>query len=398
MQPGASVKLREKTGLQPLVRQKAAVIGVVVPIILVVIIILIAYSIRSAFVRRQRRRQRRQQQRQQHQHLYQSEQFLNQEQQMRRHAVNNQSEQTGSNRGDAIAMVEINSSNSSASVSDANQQGTSRRVPRAQNRVVRGFGPPPYLRALNRNAHGRANNPAAPRTPNHPPAIIRIQRHLQSATGLSIVELDAVAPETEFPEKIDAADPGDSGGTRDDSDGDENESDGAVINQRMDSSQDVVCPVCLEDMRSNLQVRKLPCGHFFHSACIQEWTSKANRCPVCTLPVVDQQQLEKSRLAMLNGETPEPLLSGPDLPATRQRRRRTRGENGTFQLRDGLSSRILSPTTTLISTQISETRNVEPRNLPNNDNTNANLTNIETPRSPGTHDQRWTVQGRVASF
>lgn len=396
MQAGASVEVRKRFRIQPLVRQKSVVIGVLVPLVSVIIIIIAVYFIRSTLARRQRRRQRRQQ-RQQHQQLQHSDQFSNQEHQMRRHTPN-QSEETVPNRGEAIAMVEVTSSNSSASASEGNQQATSRRVPRGQNRVVRGFGPPPYLRALNRNSHGRANNPGAPRTPNHPPAIIRIQRHLQSATGLSIVELDAVAPETEFPEKIDAADPGDSGGTRDDSDGDENESGGAVISQRMDSSQDVVCPVCLEDMRSNLQVRKLPCGHFFHSACIQEWTSKANRCPVCTLPVVDQQQLEKSRLAMLNGETPEPLLSGPDLPATRQRRRRTRGENGTFQLRDGLSSRILNPTTTLLSNQTSETRNGEPRNLPNHDNTSANLTNIEAARPPGTHNQRWTVQGRVASF
>lgn len=67
--------------------------------------------------------------------------------------------------------------------------------------------------------------------------------------------------------------------------------------------------------------------------CIEEWTTKANRCPVCNTSIVDPQRLEKARIAIINGETPPPITS--PLPADRQRRHRTRRQDGTFELRDG---------------------------------------------------------------
>lgn len=399
--PVATVKVRGITGgLQsPILRQSVKLVRILVPLFVVVsIIVLVAFCVlRSTIARRQRRRQRRQQQQQQQ--LRQSGQLATQHTQMRTQAPNQSGESAQNRPAEPTVVVDMASSNSSVSASEPHQHPTSRNAPRGHNRIVRGFGPPPYLRALNRQSHARSTTPGATRTPNHPPAIIRIQRHIQSAAGLTLVELDAVAPETQFPEKLDSSPDHDaSGAAPDDSDAEENENTDVYISQRMDSSHDVVCPVCLEDMRSNLNVRKLPCGHFFHSACIQEWTSKANRCPVCTLPVVDQQQLEKSRLAMLNGETVEPILSGSDLPSTRQRRRRTRGENGTFQLRDGFPSRIINPLATSPSTQTSETRDAARPNIPANDNINPGSTNSDASRPPATQNQRWTVEGRVASF
>ena len=44
------------------------------------------------------------------------------------------------------------------------------------------------------------------------------------------------------------------------------------------------CPICLARYSEDKtpQVTKLPCNHFFHSACIREWLiSRARTCPVC---------------------------------------------------------------------------------------------------------------------
>jgi len=54
---------------------------------------------------------------------------------------------------------------------------------------------------------------------------------------------------------------------------------------------DATCRICLmplvpEAMKDRLRncackVEKLPCGHSFHFGCIQEWTKRQQRCPVC---------------------------------------------------------------------------------------------------------------------
>mmetsp|Transcript_62587 Transcript_62587/g.117073 ORF Transcript_62587/g.117073 Transcript_62587/m.117073 type:complete len:112 (-) Transcript_62587:303-638(-) len=49
------------------------------------------------------------------------------------------------------------------------------------------------------------------------------------------------------------------------------------------------CAVCLESMRRGQAVRRLSCGHAFHSGCIlawcqhqaQRWAEDAVRCPLC---------------------------------------------------------------------------------------------------------------------
>ncbi|KAM3578310.1 hypothetical protein VKS41_009431 [Umbelopsis sp. WA50703] len=43
------------------------------------------------------------------------------------------------------------------------------------------------------------------------------------------------------------------------------------------------CAVCLEQFVTNVsQVRKLPCGHIFHTGCIDPWLRDRNGyCPIC---------------------------------------------------------------------------------------------------------------------
>nr|XP_033805856.1 E3 ubiquitin-protein ligase RNF181 isoform X1 [Geotrypetes seraphini] len=41
------------------------------------------------------------------------------------------------------------------------------------------------------------------------------------------------------------------------------------------------CPVCLLEFEEEETVKKIPCEHLFHSACILPWLGKTNSCPLC---------------------------------------------------------------------------------------------------------------------
>jgi len=40
------------------------------------------------------------------------------------------------------------------------------------------------------------------------------------------------------------------------------------------------CCVCLEDMVSGQEIRRLPCLHYFHIPCIDTWLAKSRSCPI----------------------------------------------------------------------------------------------------------------------
>ena len=45
---------------------------------------------------------------------------------------------------------------------------------------------------------------------------------------------------------------------------------------------DVVCSTCLESFTSKCDISTTPCGHVFHTVCIQKWLEKDNKnCPQC---------------------------------------------------------------------------------------------------------------------
>lgn len=45
------------------------------------------------------------------------------------------------------------------------------------------------------------------------------------------------------------------------------------------------CAVCLCDFDCGILVRRLPCCHHFHEACIDRWLLQNKRCPLCMHPI-----------------------------------------------------------------------------------------------------------------
>jgi len=46
-----------------------------------------------------------------------------------------------------------------------------------------------------------------------------------------------------------------------------------------------MCAICLGDYDEGVELRVLPCAHFFHPQCIDQWLSQHNACPMCKAPV-----------------------------------------------------------------------------------------------------------------
>ena len=51
------------------------------------------------------------------------------------------------------------------------------------------------------------------------------------------------------------------------------------------------CSICMTGFQNKEVIRKLPCGHIFHSKCIKPWLKKNVQCPNCRFDV--KQYLEK---------------------------------------------------------------------------------------------------------
>ena len=61
------------------------------------------------------------------------------------------------------------------------------------------------------------------------------------------------------------------------------------------------CRVCLEDYKEGEELGMLPCKHFFHYNCIQEWGKRKPNCPYCDveIPTVDTET-ESNKKQKLN--------------------------------------------------------------------------------------------------
>jgi len=41
------------------------------------------------------------------------------------------------------------------------------------------------------------------------------------------------------------------------------------------------CPICLEDIQSHSDMATLPCSHIFHERCLNNWSLRQRKCPIC---------------------------------------------------------------------------------------------------------------------
>lgn len=77
------------------------------------------------------------------------------------------------------------------------------------------------------------------------------------------------------------------------------------------------CEVCLTEYRNNDQLRHLPCGHAFHTKCIDVWFRQSSTCPKCRAGVrTGLKRLERNRL---RSQSSGPSVTEAPVRAIRQR-------------------------------------------------------------------------------
>jgi hypothetical protein len=48
------------------------------------------------------------------------------------------------------------------------------------------------------------------------------------------------------------------------------------------------CTICIEDYVEGDEIKSLPCLHFYHSECIDEWLKRSKCCPNCNVCVEER--------------------------------------------------------------------------------------------------------------
>ena len=80
----------------------------------------------------------------------------------------------------------------------------------------------------------------------------------------------------------DVADGAANGDVADADDGGDNHSDGDGDGDDKSDEEAVTCGICLDDIDPAVYAKfEAACEHIYHSACIQEWAKKENKCPMC---------------------------------------------------------------------------------------------------------------------
>ena len=47
------------------------------------------------------------------------------------------------------------------------------------------------------------------------------------------------------------------------------------------TKKDCECSICLEKIKKGTEIYTLPCGHYFHQKCLDEWVKYKSECPIC---------------------------------------------------------------------------------------------------------------------
>ena len=83
---------------------------------------------------------------------------------------------------------------------------------------------------------------------------------------------------------------------------------GFKIIKRLKEDND--CPICLGQIKLNQRGTSTSCEHRFHSACLNEWLSRNDNCPVCREPIftgTNRHELELQRLRLIIDDRSEAL-------------------------------------------------------------------------------------------
>ena len=71
------------------------------------------------------------------------------------------------------------------------------------------------------------------------------------------------------------------------------------IDLRGENALDKNCPICFEEVD---QAKVLPCGHFFHLACLRRWLETGKECPVCRADIATALSTNRRNLSRIRAE------------------------------------------------------------------------------------------------
>nr|XP_046207208.1 E3 ubiquitin-protein ligase RNF165-like isoform X1 [Oncorhynchus gorbuscha] len=59
-----------------------------------------------------------------------------------------------------------------------------------------------------------------------------------------------------------------------------------LVDEELDT--DEKCTICLSMLEDGEDVRRLPCMHLFHQACVDQWLATSRKCPICRVDIETQ--------------------------------------------------------------------------------------------------------------
>ncbi|XP_018592144.1 E3 ubiquitin-protein ligase RNF165 isoform X3 [Scleropages formosus] len=61
-----------------------------------------------------------------------------------------------------------------------------------------------------------------------------------------------------------------------------------IATDEEESDVDEKCTICLSMLEDGEDVRRLPCMHLFHQACVDQWLATSRKCPICRVDIETQ--------------------------------------------------------------------------------------------------------------
>ncbi|MCD7472068.1 hypothetical protein HAX54_012956 [Datura stramonium] len=58
------------------------------------------------------------------------------------------------------------------------------------------------------------------------------------------------------------------------------------------SSADLICSICMDEVKKGELIRNLPCSHQFHIGCIDKWLRMNASCPICKLILGSRRRMQ----------------------------------------------------------------------------------------------------------